>query len=492
MIYIKRFIAILLTVLFVSTSWISAYAFDVSAKRELSASSLPKWCDKVTSDLCYRVDEFTTTHFQSVMGGLDDRVYIDNAINCLAKDNGIDISATNVHCIELSTHCSNDGNTGVSEYRHYVAYFIAENESLESSNIYFRIYRSSSNVHWNIISAYSYDTGEKINGLWIWGYCDDNAGKYYAYIDYSYSYVDFLVGKEYELTYCSSKSAVYHNVSNSDIVGGSAEPFNRYDLVPKQYGVLEVPKELSVSGGTSSSGFNIGNDDNMTLHWTQTDPTYKEWETEILVYADLGVKNVLLPWTDYYKVDDFYLYSDIVKTKYLKWDYDREKMVSNNPLWLAEIEEGLGYTGGTYESLFELTIMMRNKYYDGTYTYYSNWIEVVFDDEGMAGTVNNNAIPTEKEYDDPYSGDSDTDFTQQKPNGATNPDSEYQGQIIEGDKGSLSGLTEALSNGFGLLGEGGILDMIKDFFSFVPSWIWSLIGTTVAMACIIFLIKVVI
>lgn len=473
--------------------------FAGNSLSELDYNTKPSWCRRINSSsvsdgvstywhkYSYYVDDYNAENFASFMGTLADTIYIEESIGALASDNGVSLKGSNVVKVELGGNCSKYNS-------HFIGYFIADDVNITSSDIYFRVdYIPYENIS-DFFYAYNVHTNEKISGQWFTGYCVDNTSDYVT-VDNCPLYMNCpKVGtsNDYSLSILSSSAPIYYHMSHDDIVNGVVSPSNPSDLVPKKYGVLEVPKELSVSGGSSNSGFNLGRDDTFTLHWTQTDETYKQWETEILVYADLGVKNVLLPWTDYYKVEDFYLYSDIVKTKYLKWEFDREKMVSTNPLWIAEIEKGLGYSGGTYESLFKLTIMMRNKYYDGTYTYYSNWLEVVFDDDGMAGTVNNNAIPTEKEYDDPYNGDSDTDFTQQKPNGATNPDSEYQGQVIEGDKGALSGLTEALSNGFGLMGEGGILDMVGDFFSFVPSWIWSLIGTSVAMACIIFLIKIVI
>lgn len=282
----------------------------------------------------------------------------------------------------------------------------------------------------------------------------------------------------------------------NNAISGALKEDNENNFLPERYGVLEVPQNIRFTGG-KSYGFtankeHVFDDGNINITWTQTDPNYKLWSTEILIYGDMGVKWPFELFAEYKKVNDLFLYSDEFSTSKLKFTIDMDKMVYDNPIWISKAYEMLDSTVDLYDdSCFCVTLMIRNKYYDEGIIYYSNWVELRFDDEGMHGGVSNEetGTNTEYDYDDPINGDRDVDFTQQKPSGSVNPDSPYQGGSI--NPSADFSISDFIHNGFGLAGEGGLIDMFKELFSFIPAPVWTLILTGLSVLIAIALLKAV-
>lgn len=280
----------------------------------------------------------------------------------------------------------------------------------------------------------------------------------------------------------------------NNAITGELKADNEDDFLPKRYGVLEVPQNIRSTGGIPSGWKsvlqNIFGDDNITIKWTQTDPNYTNWTTEILIYGDMGVKWIYEVFSDTKRVDNLFLYSENFSTNKLKFTIDMDKMIMNNPIWQTKIVEILdSSSGGFYHNCYGLSLFIRNKYSDGIYNYYSNWVELKFDDEGMSGGVNNDGSNTEYDYDDPVKGDEGTDFTQNKPTGSVNPDSPYQGDKI--NPSTDFSISDFLNNGFGLAGDGGLVDMFRELFSFIPVPVWTLILTGLSILIAIALLKAV-
>lgn len=292
-----------------------------------------------------------------------------------------------------------------------------------------------------------------------------------------------------------SSYATIADLRNS-ILSGELPPVNEEDFLPKRYGVLEVPQNIRFTGkksyGITNNKENLFDADNIKITWTQSDPNYKLWSTEILIYGDMGVKWLVELFSSYEKVDDIFLYSSEFPTSELSFTIDVDKMIKENPIWLNKVREILDSSSDLYsDKIYGISLMIRNKYFDGEYTYYSNWVELYFNDEGMVGGVSNeeSGSNTEYNYDDPVKGDEGTDFTQHKPSGSINPDSPYQGDKI--NPSTDFSITDFVTNGFGLAGEGGVVDMFKDLFSFIPDPVWTLILTGISVLIAIALLKAV-
>lgn len=307
-------------------------------------------------------------------------------------------------------------------------------------------------------------------------------------VDYSCS-VKLYMGDYSE--YSPSVEAV-----RNAIFEGEVPPLNEADFLPKRYGVLEVPQNISYEG-TGTYGFGINKEqfssaDDIKITWKQTDPNYKLWSTEVLIYGDMGVKWLYEVFGNFDRVDDLFLYSDEFSTSKLSFTVDMKKMIFKNPIWLNKVYDILDSDSGLYsDKCYGFSLMIRNKYFDGEYTYYSNWVELSFDDEGMHGGVSNEEAGSNIEYvyDDPVKGDEGTDFTQNKPTGAVNPDSPYQGDKI--NPSTDFSISDFLNNGFGLAGDGGLVDMFRELFSFIPAPVWTLILTGLSILIAIALLKAV-
>ena len=99
-------------------------------------------------------------------------------------------------------------------------------------------------------------------------------------------------------------------------------------------------------------------------------------------------------------------------------------------------------------------------------------------------------ILKEYDYDDKIHGDENVDYTYKPPNGNNSSDSSYTGSSVNGDT-SISDLANALTNGFGLAGENGMIDMFSDMFGFIPAPVWTLILTGISVLIAIALLKAV-
>ena len=269
--------------------------------------------------------------------------------------------------------------------------------------------------------------------------------------------------------------SAYH----AQIVNGEVNADNEADFLPAQYGVLEPPVNLSFYG----DGILAATD--AKFSWKQTDENYKKWTTEVLVYGNVGYKLTVDFFGSFKETGDVLLKSFTVPTKNLSFNINfLEVLEEGSHAYYQKIVDDLGDWLGSHTTLLSNSIYVRNKYSDGTYTYYSNWVKVFIDDEGNTAT--------EYEYDDKVFGDSGQDFSQEQPGQSDNTsikqDSEYNGNdVMNGSE--LDSLGDVISDGFGLLGDGGIVDMMSDFFSFIPGPIWTLILTGIGLIITIAVIK---
>lgn len=476
------------------------YAFDYQK---------PDWCSFVSRYNGYyrfTVNEDLEYLFDTASGTAADSTYIasafeyftinENALHASSEGSSgsniysqIDFTADNVVFFDYYYTTS----SGYNGHQYY--YFVPEDKNISKNDLFYYVSPPKSSGSSFSGSVWSKTTQRTVKGTYYRGQAsyDKNVENAYLYIYYDCAGPSNI---PYGGTFDIESDIACYMTSDSleNVLNGNVNPDNAEDLLPKRYGVLEVPQNISSSGGIPSGWTsvlqNIFGDDDITIKWTQTDPNYTKWTTEILIYGDMGVKWIYEIFSDTKRVDDLFLYSEEFPTSKLKFTIDMDKMIMHNPIWQLKIAEILeSSSGGFYHNCYGFSLFIRNKYSDGTYTYYSNWVELIFDDEGMAGGVNNDGSNTEYDYDDPINGDIDVDFTQNKPTGNVNPDSPYQGDKI--NPSTDFSITDFLSNGFGLAGDGGVVDMFRGIFSFIPAPIWTLILTGISVLIAIALLKAV-
>lgn len=469
----------------------------------------PDWCSGISRKDGYydfAVNDYLTSALSAAIGTEADSSYINSALEYYSVNENmlyasmegssgsniyrqVDFSADNVVFFDYYRTNSNDIAC------HYYYYFVPDDENVGLEDMFYYVKPPE-----NEYSQWTSSVRSKITKNVVEGTFYKANVSYQKSVDKCYVTVEYNssgpMNVAYEKPFDIQSNIPCYMTSNSidDVYTGNVQPDNAEDLLPKRYGVLEVPQNISSTGGVPSGWKailqNIFGDDNITIKWTQSDPNYTKWTTEILIYGDMGVKWIYEVFSDTKKVDDLFLYSEEFPTNKLKFTIDMDKMVMNNPVWQAKISEILESTGGgCYHDCYGLSLFIRNKYSDGVFTYYSNWVELKFDDKGMSGGVNNDGSNTEYDYDDPVKGDEGTDFIQNKPTGSVNPDSPYQGDKI--NPSTDFSISDFLNNGFGLAGEGGLIDMFKELFSFIPAPIWTLILTGISVLIAIALLKAV-
>ena len=75
------------------------------------------------------------------------------------------------------------------------------------------------------------------------------------------------------------------------------------------------------------------------------------------------------------------------------------------------------------------------------------------------------------DLDDPFGGDDFDPFEEET--------------TTQEESSSSSDIVNFIKNGFGLLGDNGVITLMQDAFSYVPSFIWSIIGVGVALMVLI-------
>ena len=218
------------------------------------------------------------------------------------------------------------------------------------------------------------------------------------------------------------------------------------------------------------------------LTWEQTDKNYINWETEFYFYSDFKYRNSILvfSWEDWKYVDNFFLFSLSIDTAilkftaspeiYNKYDCDNKKMDAYPTDF-----------GGQYEDVGD-RICMRNKYYKDGVMHYSNWVIIDWVSSGDRANV----TYTEKEGsgisvdDDGQVSIDDSGYVDD-----TQYDSDYVGHSAVSGNDILSWV----NNGFGILGDNGILAIMSEAISFIPAELWSVFMAGMGIMVLIAIFK---
>ena len=130
-------------------------------------------------------------------------------------------------------------------------------------------------------------------------------------------------------------------------------------------------------------------------------------------------------------------------------------------------------------------VYIRNSFFDGELQHYSNWVYVSFDHDFVNGLEEIVVIEVEGQLkDDPGSVGSGTGI-----NGEVNPDSQYDGTVDANWDSSSNDLFSWIKNGFGLSGDNGVISLLSDTFSFIPSELWAVFLSGIALMVLISIVK---
>lgn len=338
------------------------------------------------------------------------------------------------------------------------------------------------------ISDYGVTSGTCVRGnrdLSNWTNVDKNVNYNYLYLE-----VHLRTYEDIEWSHLITNIPIFESEEQAisfmtgDGTVTEKDAINYEDCSPCIYGDIEVPQDvkLDLPGGDF---FNSNHDYKLT--WTQTDEKYIDWDTEILIYSTFQGRPSFLffPLGEWIEYKDKLIYTDKIKCYRLKYTFKEEDEFKWQNEWLNS--NAIDDAVNEVESL-NLYIFMRNKYFDGIKMHYSNWIKISVDCMGNGITTKEevaSGVIEEFVYDKNYN-EEENDFVNKMPEGSINPDSIYDGtDVQEGSSGSADGLIGYISNGFGLLGDSGVIAVMSDFFSYVPDFVWSIVGVGLSLMVII-------
>lgn len=504
----KLFVLILL--ICVMCFQIVSYAFEFQK---------PSWCSsagRYNGYYEYIVSDDLKEIVKSSIGTSSDSSYISSAFDCFVADENrlyesaensslgnniykqVDFSAENVLYFDYYSVNENGNN------RHSFYYFIPDNKTLNKDDLFYYVSPPKGPASSNTGNVYSKSTKTSVSGTFYRGYVsyDSNVDECSVCVQYDcFGPSNIPYNGTFEI---ESDIACYMTSSSiDDVYSGSVQPDNLEDILPKKYGVLEVPQDFQFHyDGDGGSYEKNGMLNDISFTWTQTDENYEKWTTEFLFYCSVRYRGPF-SWLSKWKVSDVFLYDDgSVSTKNLKYKINHvyTKAIESEA-FLSLVYNDLETDSPQTNGFSSFSVFARNKYTDGDCTYYSNWIQV-----DLVGTLDADGIPmidtanssqsdvrpgeldhtiVEIGYENAIDGDSGQDFSESPPSGPVNENSVYDGSVNPVVNDSKWGsLSTSITDGFGLAGEGGVIDMFSDLFSFIPEPIWALIllGLTVLIS----------
>lgn len=268
------------------------------------------------------------------------------------------------------------------------------------------------------------------------------------------------------------KESVQNYIDNGDISGAQ----NVGDLPLTKDDSIELPRELKVTGGYAqgiSNAYSLDKD--CIFNWKQTVDTMDylyDIQSRLSIGTTTKSGSSVLTGNYYYSgwetVCNSYHYdgatevSRTIRSEFLN-DSLLEGCFSD---YVSKTQKKIGYKSYLIHTL---EIRVRNRVGNSV----SDWVVIKIDLDSVSTTA-----------------------TVQDDNGNIQDNDEYNGNDVSDkinsedvDLSHLTSLLEYIRNGFGLLGKNGLLAMIRDFFSFLPKSIFIMLEMTIAILCIVTVIK---
>lgn len=269
-----------------------------------------------------------------------------------------------------------------------------------------------------------------------------------------------------------SAKAYYETGDTSGLL--NSDKVNSYD--PS----LEVPQDFKItfSGNKLFRDDGSVNQSDFQFEWSQSDYIdLQDYRTEIYVQATIAQMNII----DVFKKD----YSKTYLTNKLllvdcTTDYSNSQSVKWDDFYKV-INEDFGTHWDTSQPVGVEPFFFWIRNIKGNS--YSDWVKVK--------VTKNNIVTSGNELTG--SGTVTKGYEQiDGSSGETKTDSSYgKTYHVDPDTKSVFSIIDYIKNGFGLLGDDGLIALFKETFSFLPAPVWTCIIAMIAASCIVVIWKVV-
>lgn len=353
--------------------------------------------------------------------------------------------------------------------------------------------------------AYRDDNSTPVGGnIYFMSFCDDKiitgaeAGVYarnatYYNINGSQLNTASGLGGGYDMKYLGSDVMKNFNISDTNIpLFDSKESAENYfntgdtsgllnsDKVSSYDPSIEVPQDFKItfSGNKLFRDDGSVNQSDFQFEWSQSDDIdLQDYRTEIYVQATIAQMNII----DVFKKDYSKTYlTDKLLLVDCTTDYSNSQSVKWDDFYKV-INEDFGTHWDTSQPVGVEPFFFWIRNIKGNS--YSDWVKVK--------VTKNNIVTSGNELTG--SGTVTKGYEQiDGSSGETKTDSSYgKTYHVDPDTKSVSSIIDYIKNGFGLLGDDGLIALFKETFSFLPAPVWTCIISMIAATCIIVIWKVV-
>lgn len=353
--------------------------------------------------------------------------------------------------------------------------------------------------------AYRDDNSTPVGGnIYFMSFCDDKiitgaeAGVYVrnaTYYNINGSQLNSAsgLGGGYDMKYLGSDIMKNFNISDTNIpLFDSKESAENYfntgdtsgllngDKVSSYDPSLEVPQDFKItfSGNKLFRDDGSVNQSDFQFEWSQSDDIdLQDYRTEIYVQATIAQMNII----DVFKKDYSKTYlTDKLLLVDCTTDYSNSQSVKWDDFYKV-INEDFGTHWDTSQPVGVEPFFFWIRNIKGNS--YSDWVKVK--------VTKNNIVTSGNELTG--SGTVTKGYEQiDGSSGETKTDSSYgKTYHVDPDTKSVSSIIDYIKNGFGLLGDDGLIALFKETFSFLPAPVWTCIISMIAATCIIVIWKVV-
>lgn len=353
--------------------------------------------------------------------------------------------------------------------------------------------------------AYRDDNSTPVGGnIYFMSFCDDKiitgaeAGVYVrnaTYYNINGSQLNSAsgLGGGYDMKYLGSDIMKNFNISDTNIpLFDSKESAENYfntgdtsgllngDKVSSYDPSLEVPQDFKItfSGNKLFRDDGSVNQSDFQFEWFQSDDIdLQDYRTEIYVQATIAQMNII----DVFKKDYSKTYlTDKLLLVDCTTDYSNNQSVKWDDFYKV-INEDFGTHWDTSQPVGVEPFFFWIRNIKGNS--YSDWVKVK--------VTKNNIVTSGNELTG--SGTVTKGYEQiDGSSGETKTDSKYgKTYHVDPDTKSVSSIFDYIKNGFGLLGDDGLIALFKETFSFLPAPVWTCIIAMIAASCIVVIWKVV-
>lgn len=353
--------------------------------------------------------------------------------------------------------------------------------------------------------AYRDDNSTPVGGnIYFMSFCDDKiitgaeAGVYVrnaTYYNINGSQLNSAsgLGGGYDMKYLGSDIMKNFNISDTNIpLFDSKESAENYfntgdtsgllngDKVSSYDPGLEVPQDFKItfSGNKLFRDDGSVNQSDFQFEWSQSDDIdLQDYRTEIYVQATIAQMNII----DVFKKDYSKTYlTDKLLLVDCTTDYSNSQSVKWDDFYKV-INEDFGTHWDTSQPVGVEPFFFWIRNIKGNS--YSDWVKVKVTKNNIVTSGNeltgSGTVTKGYEQIDGSSGEIKTDSSYGKT---------YH---VDPDTKSVSSIIDCIKNGFGLLGDDGLIALFKETFSFLPAPVWTCIISMIAATCIIVIWKVV-